>query len=389
MRGLLLLALAVLAPATAHAVIPPPPPSDPKAPPELFGFAPPPASLACGQGSIRLVEGAALPPKAWQPYVPPVAPAGVAIYVPPSPPTSEVYSFSVDADGRVTDLKRTQTPNANIPWPVEEQTAIIASWRFAPGAPARDCRLDLTPVHTPLAEASPARLFEALAAEPRAPAPILRKALAAGGDCDQAGRRRPTVIVYPDTRPFDDRTVDPPWAGVRFDIDATGAARNVRIAGQHGEAAFADAVASAVAESRYFPGPPRAGCFVAFKALPKASPAPRTPAPPPGTPRPEPETPAPGACQITQAQLNLPEAKPFPPAFTRQRVGGRAVVRFDVAPWGQVGAVEVLEAQPAAAFGDYARNLLFAARPKAPPTGYRGCVVPIIYAIPAIPQDEY
>jgi len=47
----------------------------------------------------------------------------------------------------------------------------------------------------------------------------------------------------------------------------------------------------------------------------------------------------------------------------------------------------VLESQPTATFGDAARMLLSSARPKPPPTGYRGCVVPMVYAIPAIPDE--
>lgn len=378
MRGLLLLALAFLAPVAAASSVPPPP-GDPKAPVKLVSFAARPSSIACAGALVRLVEGAAPPAKVWQVWAPPAPPVGTQAYVPPPPPSTEVYSFSIDADGQVIDLKRASTPGVTVVWPIDEQAAIIASWRFAPGAPAKGCTIDLAPRYAPIAEASPAQLFAALANDARTPSPPLRKALAAGNDCDGPTRRRPRTIVYPDLRPFDDKTVDPAWAGLRFDIDAAGAARNVRVVAQHGEAAFADAAASAVAEAKYFPGPPRAGCAVAFKAMPKATPPPKRVTPPVDD----------DACKITQAELNLPETKFFPPAFGKRRVGGRAVLRFDVAPWGQIGAVEVLEAQPAAAFGEAARMLLTSGRPKAPPTGYRGCVVPIVYAIPAIPEDEY
>jgi len=384
MRGLLLLARAalvpvVLLPGVAGAVIPPPP-SDPKAPVKLVSFAPPPASVTCAGGPVRLLEGATPPPKVWQVWMPPVGQAGMPPYTPPPPPTSEVYGFSITADGHAQDLKRKTLSGGPGVWNTEELAAILASWRFAPGAAATDCQVDLAPSYQPLAEASPAKLFEALAAEPRNAPQLLRKAVAVGGDCGGASRRRPETIVYPDTRPFDDKTVDPAWAGLTFDIDAAGATRNVQVVAQHGAPAFAAAAAGAIAKGRYFPGPPRTRCYVAFKAMPKATEAPRRETPPPADDE---------ACKITREELNLPENKFFPPAFAKQRVGGRALLRFDVAPWGQIGAVEVLEAQPAAAFGDAARMLLMSARPKAPPTGYRGCVVPIIYAIPAIPEDEY
>lgn len=379
MRGLLLVALAFLTPFAAMADIAPPPGAS-TAPAQLITFAPPPPRIACGQGSARLIEGAAVPPRYWQPYVPPVAPApvGVQAYVPPPLASSEVYTFSIDADGHVTDLKRTPSGNVTIPWAIDDQTAIIASWRFAPGAAASNCSVDLAPTALALDKASPARLFETMTTAPRSPWPGIRKVL--GGDCDS--RRRPQVIVYPDLRAFDDKSVDPAWAGLRYDIDASGAVRNVKVAAQHGEAAFADTAASAVAEARYFPGPARTGCFVIFKATPQATPAPVRPS---GESFERPQD----ACKVTQAQLNLPETKMYPPAFGKRRVAGWAILRFDVAPWGQVGAVEVLAAQPSDVFGNYARNMLNGARPTPPPTGYRGCVVPIVFAIPAIPDDDY
>ncbi len=381
MRRLLLLALAVLAPLTAQASVAPPP-GDPKLAAQMVSFAAPPASIPCAAGAVRLVEGAALASKVWQPWAPPVMPGNIPSYKPPPPPTSQAYTFSVDVEGRVSDLKRVDNPTpASVNWSVEEQAATIASWRFAPGAAATGCKIDLAPTYMPLAQASPARLFEILVTEQRGTPPSVRKALAESG-CEGGVQRRPNVVVYPDLRPFDDKTVDPSWAGVRYDIDAGGAVRNVRIAAQHGEPAFADAVAASVNDTRFFPGAPRTGCFLAFKATPKATSATKHPN--------EESFERPGdVCKVAQSALNLPDNKLFPPAYGQRRVAGWAVVRFDVAPWGQVGAVEVLASQPTAAFGDAARMLVMSARPTPPPSGYRGCVVPVVYAIPAIPDDGY
>ncbi|USQ94893.1 TonB family protein [Caulobacter sp. RL271] len=388
MRGLLCLARtavvslvmvpALLAPTLARAAIPPPP-SDPKAPIRLVSFAAPPVSVTCAGGPVALLEGAGPPPKLWQVWMPPVGQASAPPYTPPPPPTAEVYGFSIDAGGHPADLKRKTVSNGLGIWNSEEHAAILASWRFPAGAAAKDCSVDLAPSYIPLAEASPARLFEALAADPRNAPPMLRKAVAADGDCVGAERRRPKTMSYPDTRPFDDKTVDPAWAGLTFDIDAGGATRNVRVVAQHGAPAFTKAVTSAVAKGRYFPGPARTRCYIVFKAMPKATDAPKRE----GPPAVDEET-----CKITREQLNLPENKFFPPAYARQRVGGRALLRFDVAPWGQIGAVEVLESQPTAAFGDAARMLLGIARPKAAGVGHHGCVVPIIYAIPPSGEQE-
>jgi len=381
-RRLLLTALAALVPLTAQASVPLPL-GNPAQPAQMVSFAAPPASISCAEGAVRLVEGAPLVSKAWQPWTPPVMPVSMPAYKPPPSPTSQDYTFSVDAQGRVTDLKRTDSPTpVAINWPIDEQAATIASWRFAPGAAATGCKLDLALSYMAVAQASPAKLFEVLANEQRNAPPSIRKALAAGTGCEGGAQRRPNVIVYPDLRAFDDKTVDPSWAAVRYDIDAGGAVRNVRIAAQHGEPAFADAVAAAAGEARFFPGPARAGCFLTFKATPKATLAAKHPD--------EATFERPGdVCKVAQSALNLPENKLYPPAYAQRRVGGWAVLRFDVAPWGQVGAVEVLASQPTAAFGDAARLMVMSARPTPPPSGYRGCVVPIVYAIPALPDDGY
>lgn len=376
MRGLLLLALAFLTPAVAQARTLPPP-SDPKSPIVVITYAPPPASLTCAEGSARLVEGATVPPRLWQIWTPPVSPVGMPAYTPPPLPSSETYGLSVNADGRVTDLKRLDPVIAG---GADEASAIIASWRFAPGAPAKDCKIDLQPRHKPIAEALPATLYEMLANDVRDPAPALRQALGAAGDCTHYPYRRPRLVAYPDLQAFDDKTVDPAWAGLRYDIDGRGAVRNVEVVARHGEPAFSDTAVKAVARSRYFQGSPRKGCYIAFKAMPKATEAVARPS---GDSLERPGD----QCKVTLEALNLPENKAFPPAFIKRRVAGWAMLRFDVAPWGQIGAIEVIAAQPTQAFGEAGRSLLMGARPSPPATGYRGCVAPIIYAIPAVPRD--
>ena len=57
--------------------------------------------------------------------------------------------------------------------------------------------------------------------------------------------------------------------------------------------------------------------------------------------------------------LDLPPlARFFPPAFNRRDIEGQALVRFDAATWGEIGEIEIVEAQPAAAFGEAAKRLL-------------------------------
>jgi TonB family protein len=376
MRDVLLAALAVVSAlgGVAQASVPLPP-NDPSANTRVISFAPPPETVTCASGTARRVEGAPLPPKTWRVWTPP--PVAVPNHAPPKPPTSQVFTFSINAEGRVTDLKGGGVGL----WSEEDQIAILASWRFAPGAPLSGCSLDAAPTAVPLAEAPPAKLFEIVAAEGRNAAPAVFQALNATDDCYKGVRRRPEIWAYPDLRPFDDKSVDPPWAVLTYDIDAKGATRNIKAALQHGDPALAKAAAAAIAKSRFLPGPARAGCRVVAKARPQLS-------APPARPengafdRPE------DKCDLTREQMNLSAPMAYPPAFARRRVGGWAIIRFDVAPWGEVGAVEVLAAQPTQAFGSPAQSLVRSARPKPSATGYHGCIVPIIYAIPPETDED-
>ena len=79
----------------------------------------------------------------------------------------------------------------------------------------------------------------------------------------------------------------------------------------------------------------------------------------------------------------------YPPAYGARKVPGWAILRFDVAPWGLVGNIEVLASQPSDAFGVAARCLVANARPSPPASGYRGCLIPVIYAIPEPVEEDY
>lgn len=377
MRRLLLLTLILSVPSIAHASLPPPLPSA-KTPAEFVSFAPPPSEVTCTDRQLKVVESAPFRSRILQTWVPPIS-TGPTTPASPRPPAAEAYVFSVDAEGAVIDLKRAA---AAASWQPDEQAATLATWRFAPRAPATGCRLDLPPTTTALDETAPARLFEMIALEGRSTPTVVRETVSKWGDCGQVPRRRPHVVVYPDLRAFDDKGIAPAWAAITYGIDAVGAMRDVRIVAQGGDKAFADGAAAALAETQSYPGPPRRGCYATFSASPRSTPAPK---------RPESQSFRRNgdACEVTQAALNIPEAKMYPPVYAARKVGGWALIRFDVAPWGAVGNIEVLASQPSDAFGLAARNLVSAARPTPPASGYRGCIVPVIYAVPPPVEDTY
>ncbi len=211
---------------------------------------------------------------------------------------------------------------------------------------------------------------------------VVREALSKLGDCRQQPQRRPQIVAYPDLRALDNTSISPAWAGIQYGVDANGAVRDVTIVARYGEAAFADTAAASVAESRFLSGSPRTGCYAVFSASASATPA-----------RPRPQLKAykrsGDACEATREALNIPEAKMYPPAYGARKVPGWAILRFDVAPWGLVGNIEVLASQPSDAFGVAARCLVANARPSPPASGCRGCLVPVIYKIPEPAEEDY
>lgn len=87
-------------------------------------------------------------------------------------------------------------------------------------------------------------------------------------------------------------------------------------------------------------------------------------------------------CPVPGAQIVSFQSRPsFPPQFNRRGIEGWAILRFDVAPWGDIGNVEIVAAEPARAFGDAAKASLRAAKIKAPGPAYTGCLVPIAYRL--------
>ena len=225
----------------------------------------------------------------------------------------------------------------------------------------RDLKVvEATPLHPRLAPAGPIA-DPIVVSTDRAP---LR-------DSNTDGIETLSFSVDADGRPLDIRRA----LASRGDIDAGGTPRNVRVEAQGGDPALADVAASAIAGSRFQPGRPVEACYGTFAATPRDTPAP---------PRPDIASfERPGdKCDVTKEALNLPAFKNYPRPYAARKVAGWAYLRFDVAPWGQIGNVQVVASEPSAAFGDAARGMLWTAKPKPPPEGYRGCLVPVIYAIP-------
>jgi len=374
MPPLRVIALSLLIGYPAHATVPPPPSPNGL---EVTIFDPPPRQATCiGGRELQVVETAPLRPRAAPSRAEPIV-VGTDGSPAANGSPDEVLTFSVDAEGRPRDIRRGGSSPSFVD--ADAVIAALAGWRFEAGSPTSGCRVSIPTRREPIARASRAVLFEIIAFERRNTPSLVRETVSKAGDCGTAPRRLPKTIAYPDLRRFNDRDLNPAWAAVIYDIDADGTPLNVRVESQGGDPALADVAAAAIAQSRFLPGKPVQACYGTFAAEPRETPPP---------PRPKDlakladgDGPT-NNCPVTKAQLNLPAFKNYPRAYAARKVAGWAYLSFDVAPWGQIGNIQVLDSQPSAAFGQAAQSLLWSARPKPPAEGYRGCVVPVIYAIP-------
>lgn len=242
--------------------------------------------------------------------------------------------------------------------------AALAAARFAPGI-AKGCTVTLARRSTAIDTAPRPLLVEALFFA--GPEPVLIDRLFGTGPTNCREVPPPRVQRFP---VFDD--VPQPagsrgWTLLGYDLDAKGSVRDAHVEASSGNAALDRAGLRALATSRFQAGP-RQGClFRYWRNSPEPLAAPEKP--------PRTAFELSGTCpkELDARWLGLPNPR-FPEGFRRRGIEGWAVVSFDVAPWGQPGNIRVLNAEPAAAFGEAAKRGVELTRMRVDGDGYRGCV---------------
>lgn len=285
--------------------------------------------------------------------------------------------FSIADDGRTRDIKADAAASGRASSLSPDPQAALAAWRFSGGA-RQDCLLTVSYRPVAIAEAARGDLLRYFAVT-RTTGPI-RDAVAnrlAGPDAncggDRRGGRRARTVSYPDNlvgqRP-------PPggraWTVLRWDVNAQGRATNVQTLGSSGDRAFDAETRRAASATVLEGGAPLKGCVYNFHRIGPVLPAPPMPD--------RPDEPL-GACPAeVRARLQIrPNPETYPKAFRDRQIEGWALVRFDVATWTQLGNVAVLDAQPAAAFGDGGMSAVWSARVENGATPGVGCIVPVRY----------
>lgn len=284
-------------------------------------------------------------------------------------------SSAPDATGGVVLVGRRVSPDDAI-------QASLAAWRF--DGPARDCRLEVR--FTPqLASQAPTETLLAYYAVTRTTGTardlVERRLAGPAANCDgEARRARPQrLVAVPDFRVG----ATPPggygWSVLRWDVDEDGRSRNVETLGSSGDAAFDAEARRAVGETLLHPGPALKGCVYNFYRYGGLLEAPERP--------PTPEDPLKSCpAEINDRYKPRPNLT-FPDAFRRRSIEGWALIRFDLATWGQVGNAAVVDAQPAHVFGREALSIVSGGRAQPGFTPGVRCTIPVRFHMPEETPD--
>jgi TonB family protein len=353
----------------------------------VLAYPPRPNAVTCADGPAALESGESPQAQfsvAFDNLNNPMAQIG------PQPSAYDV-AFAIGADGRPLSLKVVRTGQPTMPFmsPVNDPIGplIIGTWRFSGHRAHEACHLHIEGQLVSMENATPPDIVAAMgnslmatndngwqtASSPMLGAAnvLIKVLLPAGGDCYKTGRPHPSVLAFPD----DDAVVEPggsrSWAILSYDVNSDGGPTNVRVAGSSGNASLDSQSLAAVTHSR-FTRDARQGCITAFS---HRGPSLKWPSEPP----------------LNEVSKNCPfdpkvervTVSPFYPQGYRQRgIDGWALVKFDVAPWGDIGNIAVARAEPADDFGQAAVNLVRSTKQTPSEHGYTDCFAPVLFISP-------
>lgn len=358
--------------ATAQPQVPPAPPAPPVVSPStrvLFDFVP--GTASCDGGTPAPVAIARPVPSAG--VLPPGQ--GIAPYR---------FRFRIADDGRVLGIVPETRAGSGPYVPIPDLQPALAASRFAAGAPQARCSIQYDVEARPIADA-PAALVRRYLTLPHDMAyfesEIRKRAKDVDGDCYDGRGPTPLLRAYPDLDlvPQAPGTLSMTVAG--FDLDRSGKPARVRTLQSDGNAALDAATRQAAATSRFKTDRARTGCVLPMfrrQRLPLEALE--------ATPLDGFRTAGDGCPPDAAPWVSLPRMI-FPEPFRRRGIEGWAIVRYDVAPWGQVGNVSVIASEPAAAFGDQARQILSSARRTPSTRGASGCVERVRFKLPEGDED--
>lgn len=278
------------------------------------------------------------------------------------PDQSARFDFSVDATGRTVDVA--PASDRYVPGGADLAPALTAA-RFPAGRAMRNCSVAFER-RAKAIEMAPLRDLIAYTVFPssRPSEAVWNRIRPAGSTCFK-NLPAPLTRVFPDFDKIPQAPGTLGWTLVGYDIDSRGRTAKVRTAASTGNAALNRATTAAMRRSTFASGA-RTGCLYPYWRRGEPLPAPE--APPTGGYKPAGSTCPDGGEWLRRPVLSYPEP------FRRRGVEGWAIVAYDVAPWGELGNMRVLAAQPAKAFGGAALGVMRSAARPPSASGYTGCV---------------
>jgi TonB family protein len=162
---------------------------------------------------------------------------------------------------------------------------------------------------------------------------------------------------------------------IGFDLDSAGRPRNVRLLGSAGNSELDRQSLDAVRRSRFSPIAERGCTYPYWRRQTEPLQAPESPSP-------DSYRPDTASCPKDGSVWAYMPPLSFPHEFERRGIEGWAMLKFDVAPWGGIGNVRVLAAEPAQRFGQEAAQIVGSARKPPSEQGYTGCVTRVLFRMP-------
>ncbi|MBB5714008.1 energy transducer TonB [Sphingomonas aerophila] len=275
-------------------------------------------------------------------------------------------SFRIAADGRPLSVKR--EGNGYISNASDVLPALVAA-RFAAGQAHAACSIRFASIQQPVASASPDLATEySMFPNGQPPRELWERTRPLGSDCFEPAPE-PRLRAFPAFKELPGEPGRRNWSMIGFDLDASGKPVRPAVVAGSGNAALDAASVRAVAASRFEAGA-RHGCRYPYYRNAVVLPAP----PPPSQ-----ESLRPAGSTCPDLPFVQPPTLTFPEEYRTRSIEGWAVLAFDVAPWGEIGNIRVLAAEPAAAFGEWAKQVIGNARKPAGRTGYVDCTDRVLF----------
>lgn len=318
-------------------------------------------------GEIVCDNGATLPGSTINAVIPQFS-------IPRSSADQTGYSFVLGPQGRALSIDVTESVGS--PRRASFQSDIapaIAGSEFPAFEEPTRCVVSFDQQSGPITEADFGDLVRTRSFNRNARIPSSAWDRVAPGNCNDKPSSRPLVLAYPDFRKLPGPPGARDWVLLTYNLDADGETVEVGVAESSGNAALDSESVAAVEASRYT-GSDRTGCVRYFWTGVGVVKAPERPPLDSYGPRPE-------GCDADDRWEREPRLR-YPNAYQRRGIEGWAVLRYDVAPWGEIGNVEVLDSQPTAEFARFATTILTSARYAERNSGLKGCIDRVFFRLP-------